>query len=113
MLEPGKPYLICTARLQLSSMTLAGAFARIQFSDLPEKWVALLRTASTIKYEIVPIQAHQIDLISNRITFFNQLSKHFRQEFKQKRVSAKETILSCTSFDFIWYSLFFGCFSSS
>lgn len=58
-----------------------------QFSDLPEKWAALLKIASTIKYEIVPIQAHQIDLISKRITFFNQLSKHFRQEFLEQNVS--------------------------
>lgn len=58
----------------------------IQFSDLPEKWSTLLKIASTIKYEIVPIQAHQIDLISKRITFFNHLSKHFRQEFQEKNV---------------------------
>lgn len=39
-----------------------------------------------MKYQIVPIQAHQIDLISKRIAFFNQLSKHFRQEFIEQKV---------------------------
>lgn len=39
-----------------------------------------------MKYQIVPIQAHQIDLISKRIAFFNQLSKHFRQEFIEQNV---------------------------
>lgn len=66
-----------------------------QFSDLPEKWGALWKTASTIKYEIVPIQAHQIDLISKRITFFNQLSKQFRQEFKHKKVYMGGINVSC------------------
>lgn len=61
----------------------------LQFSDLPERWDALVKTASTIKYEIVPIQAHQIDFISKRITFFNQLSKHFYHEFQEKSVSIK------------------------
>lgn len=57
-----------------------------KFSDLPEKWAALVRNASTVKYAIVPIQAHQIDLIQQRITFFNQLSKHFGNEFKENAV---------------------------
>lgn len=58
----------------------------LQFTDLPEKWCALLKTASIMKYQIVPIQAHQIDLISKRIAFFNQLSKHYRQEFVEQKV---------------------------
>lgn len=39
-----------------------------------------------MKYQIVPIQAYQIDLIGKRIAFFIQLSKHFRQEFIEQKV---------------------------
>lgn len=57
-----------------------------QFSDLPEKWSALLRESSTIKYQIVPIQAYQHSLIEKRIAFINQLVVHFRHTFQEKEV---------------------------
>lgn len=79
----------------------------LQFSDLPEKWAALIKTASTIKYDIVPIQAHQIDLISKRITFFNQLSKHFRQEFNNKSVRIRCLITTYTVFTYTHLSVQF------
>lgn len=60
---------------------------RTQFSDLPEKWITLRKTATHIKYEIVPIQAYQVDMIRKRIVFFNLQTKHFRESFKKMKVS--------------------------
>lgn len=72
--------------ISAQSTVIKASCMRYQFSDLPEKWAALVKFAATIKYEIVPIQAHQIELISKRITFFNHLLKHFQQQFKNEPV---------------------------
>lgn len=76
---------------------------------MPEKWCALLKTASIIKYQIVPIQAHQIDLISKRIAFFNQLSKHVRQEFMEQKVmiAMNFALTMLTRFAFYLYFVVF------
>lgn len=58
-----------------------------QFSDLPEAWTILNNKATTIKYDIVPIQTHQINVINKRIIFCNQLTSHYRTLFEQLPVS--------------------------
>lgn len=59
---------------------------KLQFSDLPEKWITLRKTAMNIKYKIVAIQTYQVDMIFKRITYHNQQTHHFRDMFQKIEV---------------------------
>lgn len=57
-----------------------------QFSDLPEKWITLRKTAVNVKYKIVSIQTYQVNMIYKRISHFNQQIQHFREKFQKIEV---------------------------
>lgn len=84
--------------------------AIIQFSDLPEKWITLRKTAINIKYEIIPIQAYQVDTISKQIIFFNVQTKQFRESFKKMKVSLCVCVYSFIHFVFRFECFDFCCF---
>lgn len=73
-------------------------FLSLQFSDLPEAWAVLVNKATTIKYDIVPIQALQINIISKRIVFCNQLTSYYRETFAKKPVYLAYLDFCCYNF---------------
>lgn len=65
-----------------------------QFTNLPEKWLKMKKMAMSVKQEIAPVQAYQVDLISKRITLFDFRVNLYRENFKELPVNSSQSRMS-------------------
>ena len=54
-----------------------------QFTELPERWLHMKKTAQKVREKIAPAQAYQVDLIRKRISLFDIRMKLYRDGFKK------------------------------
>lgn len=61
-------------------------FVEDQFAQLPESWITLKKLLITVKRNIAPVQAYQVDLIKKHINLFDIRAKLFYESFMASKL---------------------------